>query len=356
VGSGGTLGGYGAVTGPMANNGIIAAGSATPGFASSPTGTFTVIGDVLNQGAIQLASGMSIGNVLAVRGDYNGVGATMAINTFLGGDGSPSDKLVIDGGAATGNTSVRVANIGGPEALTTANGIQVVDAVNGATTAPGALPARFVHRVSRSMSIDSAALVEPTAVALNGIMRGAVSSGDYVAIFGDGPIGLLLLQVVRSFCPARVTVVGATELRLALAAELGADAVVDSRKEDIPARLREGGCGELPSVILEATGNSRAVATAIHSVAPGGRIVLQGLIGASSADGLDLDHLVVNDITVCGALGSPSIWPRAIELIESGSVDPSRIVTDHLPLSEFHEGIRRPTAREALKTILTPRA
>jgi autotransporter-associated beta strand protein len=138
VGSGGTLGGDGTVTGPMVNNGIIAAGSATPGFASSPTGTFTVIGDVLNRGAIQLASGMSIGNVLAVRGDYNGVGATMAINTFLGGDGSPSDRLVIDGGAATGNTSVRVANIGGPGALTTANDIQVVDAVNGATTAPGA--------------------------------------------------------------------------------------------------------------------------------------------------------------------------------------------------------------------------
>jgi L-iditol 2-dehydrogenase len=218
------------------------------------------------------------------------------------------------------------------------------------------MPARFVHRVSRSVSIESAALVEPTAVALNGILRAAVSADDYVAIFGDGPIGLLLLQVVRSFSPARVTMVGATELRLALAAELGADAVIDARKEDIPARLREDGCGELPSVILEATGNARAVATAIHSVAPGGRIVLQGLIGASSADGIDLDHLVVNDIMVCGALGSPNIWPRTIELIESGAVDPSKIVTDRLPLSEFGEGIRRAAAREAIKTILTPGA
>ncbi|HTV30405.1 MAG TPA: autotransporter outer membrane beta-barrel domain-containing protein [Xanthobacteraceae bacterium] len=139
VGSAGTLGGYGSVTGPVTNSGVIAAGSATPGFLGSPTGTFTVKGNLLNQGAIQLASGESIGNVLEVRGSYTGAGGTMAINTFLGGDGSPSDRLVINGDPiATGNTSVHVTNVGGPGVLTTANGILVVNAINGATTTPGA--------------------------------------------------------------------------------------------------------------------------------------------------------------------------------------------------------------------------
>ena len=69
--------------------------------------------------------------------NYVGAGGTMAINTFLGGDGSPSDVLVINGGAATGNTMVRVTNTGGPGAETTGNGILVVNAVGGATTAPG---------------------------------------------------------------------------------------------------------------------------------------------------------------------------------------------------------------------------
>jgi outer membrane autotransporter protein len=138
VAAGGTLGGYGSVTGSVTNSGIIAAGNATPGFAGSPIGTFTVIGNLLNQGDIQLASGESVGNVLEVRGGYIGASGTMAINTFLGGDGSPSDRLVINGDpAATGNTSVHVTNIGGPGAETT-NGIQVVSAINGATTAPGA--------------------------------------------------------------------------------------------------------------------------------------------------------------------------------------------------------------------------
>jgi outer membrane autotransporter protein len=139
VGSGGTLGGYGSVTGPVTNSGVIAAASATPGFLGSPTGTFTIIGNLLNQGVIQLASGESIGNVLEVRGGYVGAGGTMAINTFLGGDGSPSDRLVINGDpAATGETSVHVTNVGGPGAETIANGILVVNAINGATTSPGA--------------------------------------------------------------------------------------------------------------------------------------------------------------------------------------------------------------------------
>jgi fibronectin-binding autotransporter adhesin len=138
VGAGGTLGGYGSVTAAVTNGGVIAPGSATPGFSGSPTGTFTIIGNLLNQGAIQLASGESVGNVLEVRGNYMSAGGSMAINTFLGGDGSPSDRLVINGGAATGSTSVHVTNVGGPGALTTANGVLVVDAISGATTSPGA--------------------------------------------------------------------------------------------------------------------------------------------------------------------------------------------------------------------------
>jgi T5SS/PEP-CTERM-associated repeat protein/autotransporter-associated beta strand protein len=119
VGSGGTLGGYGIVTGLVTNSGVIAPGSATPGFSGSPMGAFTI------------------------NGNYAGSSGTLAINTFLGGDNSPSDRLVISGGAATGNTIMHVTNVGGPGAETTGDGIQVVSAVGGAATAPGAfaLPA-----------------------------------------------------------------------------------------------------------------------------------------------------------------------------------------------------------------------
>ena len=70
--------------------------------------------------------------------NYTGMGGGITLNTFLGGDGSPSDQLVINRGAATGSTTLTIQNTTGPGVLTTGNGIQVVDAVSGATTSPGA--------------------------------------------------------------------------------------------------------------------------------------------------------------------------------------------------------------------------
>ncbi|MDH4982155.1 autotransporter outer membrane beta-barrel domain-containing protein [Hyphomicrobium sp. D-2] len=61
----------------------------------------------------------------------------MGITYALGGDGSPSDKLVIDGGTGTGTSQLVVSNVGGLGDLTQLNGILVVDAINGGTTVPG---------------------------------------------------------------------------------------------------------------------------------------------------------------------------------------------------------------------------
>jgi outer membrane autotransporter protein len=70
--------------------------------------------------------------------NYIGQGGTIGLNTYLGDDSSPSDRLIISGGSATGSTTLTIHNTAGPGAQTTANGILVVNAVGGATTAPGA--------------------------------------------------------------------------------------------------------------------------------------------------------------------------------------------------------------------------
>jgi outer membrane autotransporter protein len=70
--------------------------------------------------------------------NYTGMGGGITLNTFLGGDGSPSDRLIINGGSATGSTAVTIHNTTGPGAETIANGILVVNATGGATTTPSA--------------------------------------------------------------------------------------------------------------------------------------------------------------------------------------------------------------------------
>ncbi|MBR0669329.1 autotransporter outer membrane beta-barrel domain-containing protein [Roseomonas hellenica] len=94
----------------------------------------TVAG-LTNAGLVSL--GGAPGTRLTVAGNYVGQGGILALNTVLGGDSSASDRLVIQGGSATGSTGLRVTNIGGPGALTT-EGIQVVQVASGGTTAAGA--------------------------------------------------------------------------------------------------------------------------------------------------------------------------------------------------------------------------
>ncbi|MGE6333039.1 autotransporter domain-containing protein [Stenotrophomonas sp. NPDC077659] len=93
--------------------------------------------DVFNAGRIDL-TGTGTTDVFTIRGNYQGNGGGLYLRAVLGGDGSSSDRLVIDGGTATGTTGIGILNAGGGGAATLADGILVVQALNGGTTAPGA--------------------------------------------------------------------------------------------------------------------------------------------------------------------------------------------------------------------------
>lgn len=94
---------------------------------------------VTNAGTIDLSTGAAGANGrLTIVGDYVGQGGRLVVRSVLEGDGAASDRLVLSGGAASGTTGVSVVNLGGRGALTSASGIMVVEALNGATTAPAA--------------------------------------------------------------------------------------------------------------------------------------------------------------------------------------------------------------------------
>ncbi|WP_227318575.1 autotransporter outer membrane beta-barrel domain-containing protein [Cedecea davisae] len=137
VASGATLGGYGTVNGDVANNGTIAVANALSSQASGALGNFQINGNLSNAGLVQLG-GSGVGNSLTVVGNYVGQNGVIALNSVLAGDGAASDKLILSGGGASGSSTLKVTNSGGGGAQTTADGIQVVQAINGATSAANA--------------------------------------------------------------------------------------------------------------------------------------------------------------------------------------------------------------------------
>ena len=100
-------------------------------------GVSQTFGSVNNAGTI-FTHGAGPGTTLTVAGNYVGANGNIVLNTVVGADNSPSDRLVISGGTATGTTMLTIQNTNGQGAQTTANGIAVVNAINGGTTAAGA--------------------------------------------------------------------------------------------------------------------------------------------------------------------------------------------------------------------------
>ncbi|KFE56459.1 autotransporter [Pseudomonas syringae] len=88
-----------------------------------------------NAGTLDLTAGNSTSDTLTVQGNYVGNNARLLLQSVLGDDSSPSDKLVVSQGALSGTTQVNVRNLGGLGAATQLNGIEVVQAVNGAVSA-----------------------------------------------------------------------------------------------------------------------------------------------------------------------------------------------------------------------------
>lgn len=133
-----TLGDSGSGTGTLT---VDAASTLYGGVANGGIASFAAerLAHVVNAGRIDLTNGGdSTTDTFTIHGDYTGDGGQLFLNTVLGDDDSPSDKLVIDGGAASGTTGMNIVQTGGTGAATPRDGILVVEATHGGTTASGA--------------------------------------------------------------------------------------------------------------------------------------------------------------------------------------------------------------------------
>jgi L-iditol 2-dehydrogenase len=209
-----------------------------------------------------------------------------------------------------------------------------------------AWPTTALHPLPDRVSDADGAMLEPLGVAIHSVDLGHLPFGGTASVIGCGPIGLLLIEVLKVAGASSVLAVEPLAHRREAAERLGADEVADPAAFDDALR---GGV----DVAFEAAGNNEGVELAMASVRPGGRVVLVGIpgddvirFGASLARRKGLTIAMVRRMN--------EVYPRAISLAERGVVDLGSVVTSRTGLGEIPAAFGAAARRTGLKAIIEP--
>ncbi|HEV2272704.1 MAG TPA: zinc-binding alcohol dehydrogenase family protein [Acidobacteriaceae bacterium] len=198
------------------------------------------------------------------------------------------------------------------------------------------VPINLLHK-SEKLSLDQLALVETLGIGAHAVDRSGLRAGEEALVVGAGPIGISVAQFAAAL-GAKVRLVETVEWRRQFVEAMGYEVL-------------EAPDGRLADAVFDATGNARAMAASLSSVAAGGRLIFAGL----TADPVCIDDALLHrrEITLYASRNSYGLFPGIIRLIESGKIDASHWITDRLTLSNVVSDFQRlPELKTVIKAMV----
>lgn len=217
---------------------------------------------------------------------------------------------------------------------------------------------QYLHLLPENMSFEEGALVEPFSVSYFAIWGngGYVSASDDVVVSGAGPIGLCA-SVIAKTAGARVTVFENIEFRRNIAKNLGVDNVINPQEVHIQEAIQDITEGRGADLVVEASGNDKAIAAAFELAGHNGRIRLIGHSVGRKVEA-ELGLVIWKALSVQGQAGSPFAFPATIRFMQRAKerFDYSQIITHRFPLDDIHKAFDLAIKKkeEAIKILLLP--
>lgn len=189
----------------------------------------------------------------------------------------------------------------------------------------------LVH--GEGLTADELALVEPLAIGAHGIHRAAVQPGEFVLVIGAGPIGLGIMEFAR-IAGAKVIAMDINEQRLAFCKDkLKVAYTINAATEDVTEALKTITNNDFPTVVIDATGNQKAINNAFQYLAHGGRYVLVGLQKGE----ISVSHPEFHkrEATLMSSRNATRAdFEHVISSIKKGLVDPTNYITHRVQFNE----------------------
>jgi threonine dehydrogenase-like Zn-dependent dehydrogenase len=231
---------------------------------------------------------------------------------------------------------------------------------------PDAAVDRNIYRIPDSVSFEEAAFLEPLWGAYKWVEMAGPQSHDTAVVTGLGTIGLLVMQVLRGRV-SRIIVSDISEKRLRLAAELGADVVINAAVEDPLAKVIEltgngrsfsGRGGGRADVVIECSGVPEVFKQAIEMTRTGGHVVLVGLYEHEIS--FDVNRIIHKQLKLVSSFNTgrrPASQEivDCMDLIASGKVRVKPLISHVFPLDEIMQAFETQTRPdESVKVMVKP--
>jgi L-iditol 2-dehydrogenase len=214
----------------------------------------------------------------------------------------------------------------------------------------------LVH-VADEMSDEEATLVVTAGTAMYGLTElGGLVAGESVVVTGPGPIGLLGVAVAKALGADPVILTGTRDNRLSIGLELGADFVVNARKEDPVAAVRRLNGGKGVDYVVECSAAANAVNEAVQMVNRGGKVCLAAFPREQVP--VDVAHIVRNNIYIYGIRGEGrNATHRAEAFMRQKRFDATKIHTHTFGLNDLPTALRYARERidDAIKVVVKMR-
>ena len=206
------------------------------------------------------------------------------------------------------------------------------------------------------VTFEEASFLEPLNTCLKALETAALEAGEVVVIFGQGPVGLLMMQAA-AVAGARLIGLDIIPRRLEISRELGATLAMNPLQDDVGSAIAGVTEGRGADLAIIATADSRTIDAAQRFVRRGGRVMLFANTVPEEKISVDAARICVEEKQLVGSYSSSvELQNKAAELIFTRKIDVARLVSHRLPLERFADAIdiaSHPT-EDSLKVIVQP--
>ena len=186
------------------------------------------------------------------------------------------------------------------------------------------------EKVADGVSLSLAALAEPFSVGLHGVSRAGPLLGKRVLVSGCGPIGALAIAAARVHGAAEIVVTDVVDEPLVIARRMGANLAINAATDTAWVQRYSADKGTF-DVMLECSGNERALRDGLEVMRPRGVVVQLGLGGDVS---IPQNMVVGKELSICGSFRFHAEFALAVKLINEGRVDLSPVITGSYPMAD----------------------